>query len=124
MKGYRNPATVALGRAVCTTLLDLIIEPMRVAARHMGYAITVHGSLARDIDLVAVPWVERAADPAALAETLRGAVAGICGACTLGSPGAKPHGRVAYILTAWADHSVFIDLSIMPTIAKPEGKEE
>lgn len=34
----------------------------RVARRH-GYAIGVHGSMSRDLDLIAVPWVESASSP-------------------------------------------------------------
>ena len=31
--------------------------------RKHGYALAVHGSLASDFDLIAVPWTEEAADP-------------------------------------------------------------
>jgi hypothetical protein len=39
---------------------ELLIEPLRAVARSLGYALTVHGSLVRDIDLVAVPWTSDA----------------------------------------------------------------
>ena len=45
-----------------------ILRPLRKQARSMGYALAVHGSMARDLDLVAVPWVESAADPIELVE--------------------------------------------------------
>jgi hypothetical protein len=38
-----------------------IIESMRAIAREHGWALAVHGTLVRDIDLIAVPWVEEAA---------------------------------------------------------------
>lgn len=39
-----------------------IIEMMREIARRFGWAIGVHGSLIRDIDLIAVPWTADASD--------------------------------------------------------------
>lgn len=39
-----------------------IIECMREIARRFGWAIGVHGSLIRDIDLIAVPWTAEASD--------------------------------------------------------------
>jgi hypothetical protein len=35
----RNPATDAVAYAMCSTLLDYILEPMRRVARDAGYAI-------------------------------------------------------------------------------------
>src|SRR4051812_2987278 len=45
---------------------DRLIGPMREVARTHGYALAVHGSVNRDIDLIACPWVAEATD----AETL------------------------------------------------------
>lgn len=42
-------------RAYVGVILGHALGPMQLAARGCGYALTVHGSLARDIDLVAVP---------------------------------------------------------------------
>lgn len=36
------------------------IEQIRAAAREIGYAIGVHGTLERDLDLIAAPWTEEA----------------------------------------------------------------
>lgn len=36
------------------------VEPIRVAAREVGYAIGVHGSQERDLDLIAAPWTDDA----------------------------------------------------------------
>jgi hypothetical protein len=36
------------------------VEIIRKAAKEIGYAIAVHGSLERDLDVVAVPWTEEA----------------------------------------------------------------
>lgn len=42
----------------CQLYLEYLIGPLRDIAREHGYALSVHGSVARDIDIVAIPWVE------------------------------------------------------------------
>lgn len=93
-----------------------------VAAEH-GYALAVHGSMATDLDLVAVPWTADASDPEAIAHAIADAVG-----CPPGKPSAKPHGRLAWNIVLnspayWSiektavEHSLdstWIDLSVMP----------
>lgn len=100
-------------------LLDLILPPMRRAAKDAGYAITVHGSLNRDIDLVAVPWSEcNVWTIEALYQALIGAVRGVTGRCSnTGEWTDKPHGRKARTLITWCgENTASIDLSVMPAI--------
>lgn len=122
---HPNPADVAVARAMCTALLDHILEPMRRVARDAGYALTVHGSLARDIDLVAIPWVEhRVGDPDFLVSRLTAVVAGVIGRCNAGKDWTeKPHGRRAKTLMVWGTRfgTVDLDLSVMPALTKPDG---
>lgn len=105
-------------------LYDDALIAARATARTHGYALAVHGSQMRDLDLIAVPWVEAPSDPEMLATAIRDAVHG---AFTSGDPQKKPHGRLA-----WAIHlnhptrlgdalaalkvpfAPFIDLSVMP----------
>ena len=115
-------------------LLNLILPPMRRAAKDAGYAITVHGSLNRDIDFVAIPWCEHGvADPETLVLSLCGAVRGITGRCNFmagrnddGSGSIvnwtlKPHGRKAATLLVWCgENSANLDLSIMPPFKAEE----
>src|SRR5574343_459701 len=42
----------------------------QVAKRH-GYALAVHGSLHRDFDIVAIPWVEEASEPLSLIKAFK-----------------------------------------------------
>lgn len=79
------------------------------AAREVGYAVAVHGSLKRDFDLIAAPWTEDAKPPEALISALCSAL----DARQIGEVEQKPHGRIAVILCpdGWFKH---IDLSIMP----------
>jgi hypothetical protein len=101
-------------------LLDLVLPVMRRAAKDAGYAITVHGSLDRDIDLVAVPWREHNVwSMDALVDALVGAVRGVTGRCSRHGKDLteKPHGRRAASLLAWCgETTAHLDLSIMPAI--------
>jgi len=109
-------------------LLDLILPPIRRAAQDAGYAITVHGSLNRDIDLVAIPWIEHNVwSKEALVDAICGAVRGAVGRCYYHSNKewtVKPHGRFAKTLMVWCgQNTADIDLSVMPTTpAKEETK--
>lgn len=79
-------------------------------ARDQGYAIGLHGSMKRDCDLIAAPWVEHAALPAALISALCAAL----NARQIGPVEQKPLGRVA--VTIQIDgYFKHIDLSIMPS---------
>lgn len=48
------PAIREATGAFCRALLDAILPAIREVARFNGYAVAVHGSLKRDIDLVVV----------------------------------------------------------------------
>lgn len=87
---------------------------LQVAKDH-GYALTLHGSIHRDFDLVAVPWVENARDHHYLVLAMEKAVGGkVLVARTL------PHGRLAYsihLTKETGDDAPYIDLSVMPRVA-------
>jgi hypothetical protein len=102
---------------------ELLIDDLRAVARELGYALGVHGSLARDIDLIAAPWTEQAVSAAELATAIQKCAEEKNGQAfptphedgeyfRAGSPGAKPHGRLN-----WCFHlggGPYIDLSVMP----------
>lgn len=81
--------------------------------RAHGYALAVHGSLACDFDLIAVPWADEAtSDPAVVVAELLEKFAFKKEA---DGPTLKPHGRVAYnIALSFADCR--LDVSFMPVI--------
>jgi hypothetical protein len=81
--------------------------------RPLGYACAVHGSMANDLDLVAVPWVEDCATPHEVYLALHEAFKW----CTapgelLGGAEVKPHGRLAFNIALRG--GLRIDLSVMP----------
>lgn len=86
-----------------------LIGPLRTVCMELGYAVTVHGSLRRDIDLVAVPWIKGAAGR----DTLLGAICQTFDAVP-GCDGwrARPHGRMAHIVHL--PSNTYLDLSVMP----------
>lgn len=75
-----------------------------------GWGIAVHGSMCRDLDLLAVPWTDEAIPANELIAKLCKMTDGELQQETAGTE--KPHGRKAYTITfkgAWH----FIDLSIV-----------
>lgn len=100
-----------------------LIEVMRPVAYECGYALGVHGSLERDLDLIAAPWTDEAVTARQLAKALAD---GLSAARPHrwywnGKPGLKPHGRTAWTLLSVQDGvenraglHPFIDLSVMP----------
>jgi hypothetical protein len=101
---------------ICATVVTFyaaLYPALRETARQHGYALALHGSLGRDLDLVAVPWVEDAAHP----ETLVAALTETAGGFAVPQAVAeKPHGRVAVVI-ALGRSGGMIDLSIMPRAA-------
>jgi len=100
-----------------------VFTKARCIAWSEGYALAVHGSFTRDLDLLAVPWADHACD----AEHLVDRIADACGLKPNGHPpGDKPHGRRAWTLLfpAFGDPR-FIDLSVFaaPPALPPEARE-
>ena len=82
-------------------------------AGEVGYSIGIHGSLLRDMDLIAVPWiVDAVKDKELVAHLCKGLNAKI-----VGKHESKPHNRIAVILQIDGWYKP-IDLSIMPIIPK------
>lgn len=90
----------------CLAFLPRVV---RIAREH-GYALAVHGSLARDFDFVAIPWVDEAVKPEELVEAIRAAVGGFFDEHD--HPASKPHGRRAWVIHLGG--GPYIDLSVMP----------
>jgi hypothetical protein len=81
-------------------------------ARENGYALAVHGSETRDLDLIAVPWVDKCCSPFSLAV----AIAEKLKWWLHNDVTEKPHNRIAYLIYTH-DHA-HIDLSVI----KPQEK--
>lgn len=96
-----------------------LLPRIRETGKKLGYAIAIHGSLQRDLDLLAVPWVEDASSAmdlvSAIAAEVHGFVIGdIQNRGTIDEPTIQPHGRRSWNI-CWGGRA-FIDLSIMPRV--------
>lgn len=89
-------------------------------ARELGYALAVHGSLRRDLDLVAIPWWEQM--PSAFGADLVEAFQKAFYFAHVTGPEAKPHGRMAWTLAF--PGTCFVDLSILPVDPPTQGDVE
>ena len=90
-------------------MIDLVTQN----AKGHGYCIAVHGSLLRDIDLVAVPWADKVAKPAVLHDS----IFKLCRALyprayTHPSSEKKPHRRLAWVINLGVG-GTYIDLSVI-----------
>ena len=114
--------------------LPKILPAVILTAQARGYSVAIHGSLSRDADLVIVPWSASAAatPPTTLMPLIVQAVQQANGGYAelrdkagavdngafvdLGSPGAKPHGRLVWSVFIDPDRakSVYLDISIFP----------
>jgi hypothetical protein len=84
------------------------LHDIQACARPLGYAIAIHGSMQRDLDVLAVPWTDFAVTADELVQSLCDALG-----CKLsGEVGLMPHGRRAYTLLMAG--ACFMDLSVTP----------
>jgi hypothetical protein len=88
-----------------------VIGPIKRIGHDLGYAIAVHGSLKRDIDLVAIPWTQGAAKK----ETLLKAICDdLSGVPSEDGWRKRAHGRWVHIVRIPRhDPDTYLDLSIM-----------
>jgi hypothetical protein len=78
-------------------------------SRKHGYALAVHGSLARDFDLICIPWIESPSEPADVVKEITSTFA----IKTVGKPDTTLHGRERWTVSV-SFGECFIDLSFMP----------
>lgn len=82
-------------------------------ARSHGYALAVHGSLARDFDLITIPWreKEKVSSPKAVVKEMKSHFA----IKEIGESDVTHHGRIRFTLSVGFSDS-FVDLSFMPVL--------
>ncbi|MFA5396861.1 MAG: hypothetical protein WC346_12710 [Methanogenium sp.] len=99
------------------------IYPMLLQiAKDHGYTLCIHGSLHRDMDLVAVPWIEEASDETKLILSMKEAIGAVFHSESTDhllldiKYTAKPHGRKSYSLHLSNEgmYKGYIDISVMP----------
>lgn len=85
---------------------------LAIIAQEHGYALAVHGSLGRDMDLICIPWIEFPSEPSAVVSAITGKfhIKSVGGPPTI-----KAHGREAWTISIGFGEC-FIDLSFMPIV--------
>lgn len=88
------------------------VSKARCIARSEGYAIAVHGSMTRDLDVIAIPWVEK---PNSSPSQLAHQIAGRTGLTLHPEIQLREHGRIACtMLFPESGDPRFVDFSVMP----------
>lgn len=77
--------------------------------RQHGWALAVHGSMARDFDLVCIPWTENPSDPSVVVDAITEKFCIKVGP----PPDTTFHGRERWTLIV-SFGECFLDLSFMP----------
>lgn len=82
----------------------------RIARRH-GYALAIHGTLARDFDVIAIPWAAEVDHPESVVEEItRTYDIRVIGDATI-----REHGRIVYTISI--SGGAFLDFSFTPVPA-------
>lgn len=84
-------------------------------AKSLGYALALHGSLQRDLDIIAVPWTDEATDPLHLVAELC-AEFDVAPNHPLDKPEMRPHGRLGWSVPLW--WGAYLDISVMPRVTQ------
>lgn len=115
--GWLASGCLDIGRLMAFDLevQDRFIEKVREVARECGYAVAVHGSRERDLDLIVVPWVENVIGPRHLVDALLERLPNLrlrtCEPALPTNPTRKPNGRIAWALSG-APACQYLDLSV------------
>lgn len=110
--------TVALPYGIVDPDYARVFTKARCVAWQEGYALMMHGSFTRDLDLLAVPWADKCCD----AEHLVRRICSRANLELLEKPATlKPHGRLSFtaMFKAFADPR-FVDISVMPALLPKE----
>ncbi len=112
-------------------LVAVLLPALREVAHRHGYALALHGSVERDVDILAAPWRDGATGAPGLMAALFTATEAVMGYATwsggwteretfappLGSlpnPTVKPHGRLGYSILIGG--GPYLDISVMPCV--------
>lgn len=85
---------------------------LRQAALDQGWTLAIHGSLASDMDIMAMPWVEGAAHPLEMIMALRRCFTEA--ECITIQKTEMPNNRMVYTLSIWEDF--YLDINTIQPI--------
>jgi hypothetical protein len=84
-------------------------EDFRNAALDKGWALALHGSLANDMDIMAMPWTEEAVNPLEMILALKKCFDKPKEIYLTETP--MPNNRIVYTLSIWADF--YLDINVI-----------
>lgn len=85
-------------------------DDFRQAAMDKGWALALHGSLASDMDIMAMAWVEDACSPLDMIEAIKDCF-NKPEEITLHRPTEMPNNRIVYTLSIFADF--YLDINVI-----------
>jgi len=107
----------------------IMFEPLKAIALKYGYNLVLHGSLNRDMDMIAIPWVE---ELGSVEEMINEFCEYVGGEINTDAPSTAPHGRKWFVIdiyrggykqgcgfsrfTYTEDPQTYIDISVIPTL--------
>lgn len=109
----KSKASIACHAALLPGLVQVGVD--------CGYAIAAHGSLRRDLDIIAVPWVKLAVP----ADELIKHLAKVCNGKVIDKPAQHPHGRLSYqihlgeLIQGPYNSDPYIDISVFQPWEQP-----
>lgn len=101
------------------------LQPMQEIARDLGYNLLVHGSMNRDLDLIAVPWIDEPKTHLELIQAFDNYLRGFCfNDVEHYMPSPLPGGRSSYVINlnrggkynGYEDAQYYLDISITPAV--------
>jgi hypothetical protein len=95
------------------TFYAMLYPRLREVARQHGYALALHGSLTKDLDVIAVPWVADAADEKTLVRAIVERAHGMVQSNHRVVE--QPHGRRSWTIMLGGNGG-YLDLSVMPRV--------
>lgn len=106
-----------------------VYEELKLVAKEFGYNLVLHGSLNRDLDLIAIPWSEPLGNVDKMIQAFSDLVGGYIMGQTFKQRHCFPHGRLSYVINlnrsnslvtskldeeVYKDAEYYIDISVIP----------
>ncbi len=85
----------------------------RQAAMDKGWALALHGSLASDMDIMAMPWTDTATPVNEMIDAIKGCLTESERISVIVTE--KPNNRVVYTLSIWADF--YLDINVINSLS-------
>jgi hypothetical protein len=109
-------------------LYTMFYEKLKLIAKDYGYNLVIHGSMTRDLDLIAIPWIDNPRDELEMIQEMQEYLTGMKTVYPdnqTPDPKVLPGGRKSYTISLnrgnrhgewvrFADEEYYLDISITP----------